>query len=209
MTSETDVGVSLQSYSATTFSWWSSVNSFNILISFVSSICDLVIFFLVILLMATVKLCLCKLANDSFELEYLSNLHEDSHHFTTWIFEFVQINRNKWKKVHRNKQKREKALNRNIFTYSAMASFENNSKSTMSNQISCIVFVIADMNDTAIRMRIHDCLFRTLFLFTITNCMFVSSLPSQHLEATISLVRLDQHNSTLSLQRRLLGIDFL
>lgn len=50
---------SLQSSSATTFSWCSSVNSLRILISLPSRFCDLLIFFLVMHLMATGELGCC------------------------------------------------------------------------------------------------------------------------------------------------------
>lgn len=60
MTRKTLCCDSLQSRSATTFSWCSSVSSFKILISFPRRFCDLAKLFLVILLMATGKFVFCE-----------------------------------------------------------------------------------------------------------------------------------------------------
>lgn len=72
ITSETDVGVSLQSYSLTTFSCCNAVNSFNILISFVNKVWDLAIFFFVILFIATTLL---GGWNESTKWLYLNSYH--------------------------------------------------------------------------------------------------------------------------------------
>lgn len=40
-------------------------------------------------------------------------------------------------------------------SYLTMSAFKYYSKCTMSNQISCIIFIVTDMNCTAILMRIH------------------------------------------------------
>lgn len=48
-----------------------------------------------------------------------------------------------------------KMILENDCVYLSMATLEHNRKSSMSNQISCVIFIIAHMYGAAIRMRIH------------------------------------------------------
>lgn len=89
ITRETDVGVSLQSYNLTTFSCCNAVNSFNILISLVSSVCDLAIFFFVMLFMATT---LCGGCN---ERETITNWVKNKFHQKKWV-QLINKSKLKW-----------------------------------------------------------------------------------------------------------------